>query len=60
MQVMAQHILISAIQYLDGSPTGYEGLSSVKERTQAIKIMFSNLPKSTQKQLEKERADFWR
>ncbi len=35
MKVIAQHTLIAAIKFLDGSPTGYEGTDSVVERRQA-------------------------
>lgn len=59
MAAYGQHILLSAIKYLDGAPSGCEGAFTVNERRAAIRIMLSILPRSTRRQLEAERANFW-
>ena len=59
MKGYGQHVLISAIKYLDGTPQGSEGMYTAQERRAAIYIMLAKLPKFTRQLLEKERADFW-
>lgn len=59
MSAYGQHVLISAIKYLDGAPNGHEGLYSASDRRAAIRIMLAKLSRATRSQLEKERAIFW-
>ncbi len=59
MQVYAQHVLIAAIKYLDGTPNGYEGCTTADDRKRAIYLMLNKLPSATRKQLWKERTHFW-
>jgi hypothetical protein len=59
MNAYGQHLLLSAIKYLDGGPSGFEGSFTAHERRAAIRLMLPLLPKGTRRRLEKERADFW-
>lgn len=59
MTAYACYLLISAIKYLDGSPTGSEGKFSQLERRQSIYIMLDLLPRTVAQELWAERALYW-
>jgi hypothetical protein len=59
-EIYGQHLLISAIKYLDGAPQGTDRSVSPADRRVAIRLMLAKLAKTARTQLERERADFWR
>ncbi len=58
-EIYGQHVLISAIKYLDGGPRGCDDLENRGMRAKAIGIMLRKLSKPTRAQLERDRATFW-